>query len=153
MAPKRDQFTMMLDELQANVKDMQGMLKELIKTGDVEISVQLFASVNKMTSETMERIYKIRHGKAAQEEIMMKIGELQRHLARVEVYNAERERRARSKPLLEIAGKLMEEAEIIPDAVDGAIEQDQSSLITPRDRSCQALRASLEEAAAEPEGE
>jgi len=127
------------------------MLKDLIKTGDVEISVQLFASINKMTSETLERIYKIRHGKAAQEEIMMKIGELQRHLSRVEVYNAERERRARSKPLLEIAGKLMEEAEIIPDAIDGALEKDQSNMITPRDRSSLALRASIEAAAGEPE--
>jgi hypothetical protein len=149
----KDQFNSILDDLQKSVREMQDMLKDLVKSGNVEISVQLYASINKMTSETLDRIYKIRYGKAAQEEIMLKIGELQRHLAKVETYNAERERRARSKPLMEIAGKLLDESEIIPDAEDGAVGQEGSSLTTPRDRSAAALRSSVEAGTTSPEDE
>jgi 5-methylthioribose kinase len=100
----------MLDELGVSIKRMQAMMQEEI---DVNIMpLEVFARINRTISDTLDRIYKIRYGKAAQEEIQRQIGDLQRNLLKVESVNAERERRSNRKPLVEIVGQLAAESEM-----------------------------------------
>ena len=74
------------------------------------------AKVVKAISEVLSRIYQIRYGKAAQEELLGMIADLQRHFRKAEEHSAERERRARQKPFVEIVqGMLRSEAEITAD--------------------------------------
>jgi len=74
------------------------------------------AKVVKAISEVLSRIYQIRYGKAAQEELLGMISDLQRHFKKAEEHSAERERRARQKPFVEIVqGMLHDEAEITAD--------------------------------------
>lgn len=119
----QDQVTQVLNDILGMVKDTQEMLRAIKEPKKKTpgrppkdaISPADFVRMNKAISETMNNVYKMLHGRAAQEEIVLKIRELQRHLARVESHNAERERRARSKPLIDVVGSLIAEEEILDD--------------------------------------
>ena len=112
----------LLDSLRGHVSTIQTMLT--LACSNPEVSLSTVAKVSKITADILDRIYKIQHGKAAQEEMMLMIGELQRHLMQVENKNAEKERRARSKPLLEIIGELPREEDIRPDDDDHLDKED-----------------------------
>lgn len=112
-AVKTDEFASILDDLQTSVKTMQKILATAV-TND-EIGLSAFARVSKMIADTLDRIYKIKYGKAAQEETMMMIGELQRHIVKVEEHNAERERRSRSAPLIQVVAQMASEDDLAPD--------------------------------------
>jgi len=117
---KQTELDKLVDTLQASVEQMQKILSLAVTNNDIGLSA--FARVSKMIADILDRVYKIKFGKAAQEEMMLKIGELQRHIMRVEEHNAERERRSRSKPLIDVIGELINEEAIIPDADDGKPE-------------------------------
>jgi hypothetical protein len=114
----------LLDRTAAMLEAVQEALEELIKPKPATvgrprkdaISTSDAIKLIKTLTESHREVYKITHGRAAQEEIIMKIRELQRHLARVESHNAERERRARSRPLMDVVGQLAAESEIIDDS-------------------------------------
>lgn len=128
---QRSEMDQLLDSLRGHVSTIQTMLT--VACSNPEVSLSTIAKVSKITADILDRVYKIQHGKAAQEEMMVMIGELQRHLLQVENKNAEKERRSRSKPLLQIIGELPTEDEIKPDEDDDYKEEN----YRPRDIQAQ----------------
>lgn len=114
----------LLDRTASMLETVQEALEELIRPKPAAVgrprkdalSTSDAIKLLKTLTESHREVYKITHGRAAMEEIILKIRELQRHLARVESHNAERERRARSKPLMEVVGQLAAEETIIDDS-------------------------------------
>jgi len=101
----------MLSSLEKSVIQLQNRLDKAQVTDLADT-----AKVVKAISEVLSRIYQIRYGKAAQEELLGMISDLQRHFKKAEEHSAERERRARQKPFVEIVqGMLHDEAEITAD--------------------------------------
>jgi hypothetical protein len=140
---KKDEFDKLIDRLEKTVDAAQSALDKAALND--EIGLVAFAKVAKIISDTLQRIYQIRFGKAAQEEIMQMIFDLQRHFAMAENVAAERERRVRQKPLIEIVGELHKESEI------GANIEDDEADTTARAINYQAeheseLRADLDDA-------
>ncbi len=105
-----EEFVFMLNQLQILVKALQVVVENEMQKGD--IGVETSAKTLKAISDVLDRIYKIRHGKAANEEILRKISEIQLHVMKAEQKNAERERRIRENPRLFVSGKLIDEKEI-----------------------------------------
>ena len=105
-----EEFVLMLNQLQILVKALQVVVENEMQKGD--IGVETSAKTLKAISDVLDRIYKIRHGKAANEEILRKISEIQLHVMKAEQKNAERERRIRENPRLFVSGKLIDEKEI-----------------------------------------
>lgn len=98
----------MLTSLEKSVSHLQDRLD---KAPDTDTGNA--AKVLKAISDVLSKIYQIRYGKAAQEELLGMISDLQRHFKKAEEHSAERERRARSKPFVEIVqGMLRTEEEI-----------------------------------------
>ena len=116
-----EEMTQLLNMLQKSVGNMQKILDFAVANNDINLSS--FAKISKTMSDILDRVYKIRYGKAAQEEMLMQIGELQRHITKIEAHNAEKERRARSKPLIEIVGQLATEDDLAPGVNEGLPEE------------------------------
>ena len=116
-----DEMTFLLNSLQTSVGTMQKILDFAVANNDINLSS--FAKISKIMSDILDRIYKIRYGKAAQEEMLMMIGDLQRHITKIEEHNAEKERRARSKPLIDIVGQMAEEDDLAPGVDEGLPEE------------------------------
>jgi len=139
---KQDELADILDTLQSSVKIMQNILATAVTNNDIGLTA--FARVSKMIADILDRIYKIKFGKAAQEETMMMIGELQRHIVKIEAHNAEKERRSRSKPLITVVGELAKEEELQPDTDDLPEESSTAMGSTQADEERQ-LRRSVED--------
>lgn len=107
---KKDEFDRLIDRLEKTVDAAQVALDKAALND--EIGLVAFAKVAKIISDTLQRIYQIRFGKAAQEETLQMIADLQKHFAMAEAVSAERERRTRQKPLVEVVGDLYRESEI-----------------------------------------
>ena len=107
---KMDEFDKLLNRLEASVNTAQTILEKAAEND--EIGLTAFAKIAKIISDTLQRIYQIRYGKAAQEETLQMIADLQRLFATSEQMTAERERRVRQKPLIEIVGELYTEEQI-----------------------------------------
>ena len=101
----------MIHVLKISITALQTMIEDSVKSK--KISIGELSKATKMIGETLNQIYRIEYGKKQKEEMLQKIGELQRHFSRAQQVSAERERRARSKPLIETTGRLLSESEII----------------------------------------
>jgi uncharacterized protein YlxW (UPF0749 family) len=105
----------MLSSLEKSVGALQTQLEKQMKDAS-GARMGDHSKVLKAISDVLGRIYQIRYGKAAQEELLGMIADLQRHFRKAEEHSAERERRARQKPFVEIVrGMLKSEAEITAD--------------------------------------
>lgn len=106
-----EEFVLLLNTLQGLVSVLQSTVISELKNGSM--SAEGAGKLLKNLSDVLDRIYKIRHGKAARDEIMRKIADIQLHVMKAEQRNAERERRMRENPRLNVTGRLIDEKEII----------------------------------------
>ena len=100
----------MIKVLKISIDALQAMIADSVKTK--QISIAELSRATKMIGETLNQIYRIEYGKKQKEEMLNMIGELQRHFSRAQQVSAERERRARSKPLVRQVSRVLTEEEI-----------------------------------------
>jgi hypothetical protein len=115
MAKKKKEATQThLDEmiavLKLSIAALQAMIEESVK--NKSISIAELSRATKMIGETLNQIYRIEFGKAQKEEMLQKIGELQRHFDRAQQLSAARERAARTEPNLLQTGRILSKEEI-----------------------------------------
>jgi lambda repressor-like predicted transcriptional regulator len=78
----------MIKVLKISIDALQAMIADSVKTK--QISIAELSRATKMIGETLNQIYRIEYGKKQKEEMLQKIGELQRHFDRAQQVSAER---------------------------------------------------------------
>jgi len=138
-----DQLNNMLCTLESAIILLQNNINKEVKKGTLDVIAT--SRVFKLISDSLGQIYKIKFGKAALEKTMQMIGELQMEMAKVEQVNAERERRARSKPLLQVVGELVPEDEIRLDEPGTEVaEHNKPMLPSPEGKAAIAIEKAIE---------
>lgn len=128
-AEVKDQLDIMLNTLENAITLLQDNINKEVKKSNLDVVAA--TKVFKLIADSLGQIYKIKCGKAAQERIIQQIGELQLEMSKVEQINAERERRARSKPFIDIIGDLVEEEEIIADDPQPQLREEHNQTMRP----------------------